>query len=82
MSGRRQEADPALLGRGVQHVHGERRGGGASDGEDQGVTGKDKRPHQVCVKIAKEFTRSVTLDKPLDGRKVVDAGTGEPVPSG
>ncbi|MEU9110408.1 hypothetical protein AB0D04_01105 [Streptomyces sp. NPDC048483] len=44
------------------------------------VVGKDKKPHQVCVKIAKEFTRSVTLDKPLDGRKVIDASTGKSVP--
>ncbi|MFI9049670.1 hypothetical protein [Streptomyces sp. NPDC053427] len=44
------------------------------------VVGKDKKPHQVCVKIAKEFTRSVTLKEPLDGRKVVDVSTGESVP--
>ncbi|MFH8572247.1 hypothetical protein [Streptomyces sp. NPDC017993] len=44
------------------------------------VTGKDKKPGQVCVKIAKEFTKTVTLDKPLDGRKVVDVSTGESVP--
>ncbi|MEV6568140.1 hypothetical protein [Streptomyces kronopolitis] len=44
------------------------------------VVGKDKEPGQVCVKIAKEFTKTVTLDKPLDGRKVVDVSTDESVP--
>ncbi|UQA95931.1 flagellar basal body-associated FliL family protein [Streptomyces halobius] len=44
------------------------------------VTGKEKHPGQVCVKIAKEFTKTVTLEKPLDGRKVIDASTGEAVP--
>ncbi|MFE1769083.1 hypothetical protein ACWDBF_30605 [Streptomyces angustmyceticus] len=44
------------------------------------VTGKDKKPGQVCVKIAKEFTKTVTLEKPLDGRKVVDVSTGDAVP--
>ncbi|MFG2098247.1 hypothetical protein [Streptomyces sp. NPDC048612] len=44
------------------------------------VTGKDKKPGQVCVKIAKEFTKTVTLEKPLDGRKVVDESSGDSVP--
>ncbi|MFF4696016.1 hypothetical protein [Streptomyces chattanoogensis] len=44
------------------------------------VVGRDKKPHQICVKIAKEFTRTVTLDKPLDGRKVIDVSTGKAVP--
>ncbi|QIK09166.1 hypothetical protein G7Z12_27155 [Streptomyces sp. ID38640] len=44
------------------------------------VVGKDKNPGQVCVKIAKEFTKTVTLEKPLDGRKVVDVSTGKSVP--
>ncbi|WP_432003985.1 hypothetical protein [Streptomyces sioyaensis] len=44
------------------------------------VVGKDKKPGQVCVKIAKEFTKTVTLHRPLDGRKVVDVSTGESVP--
>lgn len=44
------------------------------------VVGKDKKPDQVCVKIAKEFTKTVTLHKPLDGRKVVDVSTDESVP--
>ncbi|MFG2288988.1 hypothetical protein ACGFOU_23340 [Streptomyces sp. NPDC048595] len=44
------------------------------------VVGKDKKPGQVCVKIAKEFTKTVTLREPLDGRKVIDVSTGEAVP--
>ncbi|MGW8553232.1 hypothetical protein [Streptomyces tubercidicus] len=44
------------------------------------IVGKDKKPGQVCVKIAKEFTKTVTLEKPLDGRKVVDESSGDSVP--
>lgn len=44
------------------------------------VVGKDKKPGQICVKIAKEFTKTVTLQHPLDGRKVIDVSTGEAVP--
>ncbi|MER6845700.1 hypothetical protein [Streptomyces platensis] len=44
------------------------------------VVGKDKKPGQVCVKIAKEFTKTVTLEKPLDGRKVIDESSGDSVP--
>jgi hypothetical protein len=43
------------------------------------VTGEEKEPGQVCIKIAKSFTEKVELSSPLDGRKVVDAGTGERV---
>lgn len=43
------------------------------------VTGEEKEPGQVCIKIAKRFTEKVELSAPLDGRKVVDAGTGEKV---
>ncbi|MFJ4836883.1 hypothetical protein [Streptomyces sp. NPDC088746] len=39
-------------------------------------------PGKACIMIAKELTRTVTLDAPLDGRKVVDAGSGEAVPRG
>ncbi|MDX3055357.1 hypothetical protein PV394_09425 [Streptomyces sp. NE06-03E] len=46
------------------------------------VTESKPDPGKACIMIAKELTRTVTLDEPLDGRKVVDAGTGEPVPSG
>ncbi|MGW1839316.1 hypothetical protein [Streptomyces sp. NPDC002067] len=45
------------------------------------ITGKEKEPGRLCVKSAKEFTRSVTLKAPLDDRKVLDASTGEPVPA-
>ncbi|KUL37812.1 hypothetical protein ADL22_20735 [Streptomyces sp. NRRL F-4489] len=44
------------------------------------VTGKEKHPGQICVKIAKDFTKTVALAKPLDGRKVVDASSGAAVP--
>ncbi|WP_347404536.1 hypothetical protein [Streptomyces sp. MST-110588] len=44
------------------------------------VVAKDKKPHQVCVKIAKQFTRTVTLEKPLAGREVVDASDGQTLP--
>ncbi|MFJ8750670.1 hypothetical protein ACIREO_15230 [Streptomyces sp. NPDC102441] len=39
-------------------------------------------PGKACIMIAKELTRTVTLDAPLDGRKVVDAGSGETVERG
>nr|WP_202121965.1 hypothetical protein [Streptomyces sp. BA2] len=35
---------------------------------------------EVCVMMAKEFTKTVTLDQPLGERKVVDAAGGETVP--
>ncbi|MEV4684332.1 hypothetical protein [Streptomyces kurssanovii] len=37
-------------------------------------------PERVCIMLAKELKASVTLDEPLDGRKVVDANTGKPLP--
>ncbi|MFF8843750.1 hypothetical protein ACF08N_13685 [Streptomyces sp. NPDC015127] len=37
-------------------------------------------PDRVCIAMAKELTESVTLDAPLDGRKVVDASTGKALP--
>ncbi|MBT2504698.1 hypothetical protein J7I98_02060 [Streptomyces sp. ISL-98] len=37
-------------------------------------------PERVCILIAKELSDKVTLDKPLDGRKVVDQRSGETVP--
>ncbi|MEU7179611.1 MULTISPECIES: hypothetical protein [Streptomyces] len=46
------------------------------------VVGTEREPGQVCVKIAKEFTATVTLAKPLDGRKVVDVSSGGTVPKG
>lgn len=44
------------------------------------VTGWEKKPGQVCILIAEEFTEKVKLDKPLGDRKVVDAATGDTVP--
>lgn len=35
----------------------------------------------MCIAIAKSFTEKVTLDRPLGDRKVVDAVTGEAVPT-
>ncbi|WBB59831.1 hypothetical protein O7599_30470 [Streptomyces sp. WMMC500] len=43
------------------------------------LTGEEQKPGQVCIKIAKRFTETVELSAPLDGRKVVDARTGERV---
>ncbi|MER7905583.1 hypothetical protein ABTX84_20140 [Streptomyces sp. NPDC095614] len=44
------------------------------------VTESKPEPGKACVMIAKALTRTVTLDAPLDGRKVVDAASGEAVP--
>ncbi|MFD3520270.1 hypothetical protein [Streptomyces sp. NPDC058653] len=38
-------------------------------------------PGGVCVSMAKSFTEKVTLDRPLGDRKVLDAVTGEALPS-
>ncbi|MEU5307004.1 hypothetical protein ACH4YO_12405 [Streptomyces noursei] len=43
------------------------------------VTARDEHPGQICVKIAKDFSKTVTLEKPLDGRKVVDGSSGRAV---
>nr|WP_240929828.1 hypothetical protein [Streptomyces coryli] len=37
------------------------------------VTGVEKKPGQICVKVAKLFEEKVTLDESLGDRKVVDA---------
>ncbi|MET7620331.1 hypothetical protein [Streptomyces sp. NPDC005408] len=37
-------------------------------------------PDRVCIALAKELTKTVTLDKPLGERKVVDAATGDAIP--
>ncbi|MGV4924248.1 hypothetical protein K2224_26410 [Streptomyces sp. BHT-5-2] len=44
------------------------------------LTGREQHPGQICVKIAKDFSKTVTLEKPLDGRKVVDGTSGKAVP--
>ncbi|MBZ4318805.1 hypothetical protein [Streptomyces huiliensis] len=46
------------------------------------VTGVEREPGRPCVLTARRFDRKVALDRPLDGRKVVDVVTGEPVPRG
>ncbi|MEV6315147.1 hypothetical protein [Streptomyces sp. NPDC051776] len=46
------------------------------------VTGKEKKPGQVCVKMAKEYEEKVTLDKPLGDRELMDASTGKAVAKG
>ncbi|MEU3350408.1 hypothetical protein [Streptomyces sp. NPDC037389] len=43
------------------------------------VTGTEKEPGRYCVMMLKHFDTTVTLDRPLDDRKVVDLGTGETV---
>ncbi|MFE9725063.1 hypothetical protein ACFYQ5_16070 [Streptomyces sp. NPDC005794] len=52
------------------------------DGSTVRVTVDESKPDpgKACIMIAKELTRTLTLDAPLDGRKVVDAGSGETVP--
>ncbi|WP_171170621.1 hypothetical protein [Streptomyces sp. I05A-00742] len=44
------------------------------------VTGTEREPGRPCVLMARQFDRKVALDRPLDGRKVVDVVTGETVP--
>ncbi|MEW1693857.1 hypothetical protein ACIQOF_04700 [Streptomyces sp. NPDC091265] len=43
------------------------------------VTESKPDPKKVCIMIAKELTRTVTLDQPLGDRKVVDAASGDAV---
>ncbi|MBT2487132.1 hypothetical protein J7E96_00975 [Streptomyces sp. ISL-96] len=44
------------------------------------ITETNPDPGRACILIAKELKETVTLDKPLDGRKVVDSRSGEAVP--
>ncbi|MEU0137428.1 hypothetical protein ABZ172_25875 [Streptomyces sp. NPDC006296] len=44
------------------------------------VTASEQEPGKACIMMAKELTRTVTLDAPLDGRKVLDAASGGTVP--
>lgn len=46
------------------------------------VTEKSLKEKMVCVLIAKELTRTVTLEKPLGDRTVIDAASGGAVPRG
>lgn len=42
-----------------------------------------EQPHEgACIMIAKELTRTVTLEKPLGDRTVIDAASGATVPRG
>ncbi|MEK8170403.1 hypothetical protein NKH77_14555 [Streptomyces sp. M19] len=40
-----------------------------------------KEPGKKCVLMAERMDKKVTLDEPLDGRKVVDASNGEALPA-
>ncbi|MER0246025.1 hypothetical protein AAHZ94_29445 [Streptomyces sp. HSW2009] len=44
------------------------------------VTSKRTHPERPCVSMAKNYERKITLDEPLEDRKVVDATTGKTVP--
>ncbi|MEW2212016.1 hypothetical protein AB0895_06135 [Streptomyces globisporus] len=46
------------------------------------VTEKPQEGKKACIMIAKELTRTVTLEKPLGDRTVVDAASGGAVPRG
>ncbi|WP_406380977.1 hypothetical protein [Streptomyces sp. NBC_01618] len=52
------------------------------DGKSVRVTVTESKPagEKVCIMIAKELTRTVTLDAPLGDRTVVDAASGSTVP--
>ncbi|MFJ9677311.1 hypothetical protein ACIRP2_04540 [Streptomyces sp. NPDC101194] len=54
----------------------------SEDGKSVRVTVAEAKPagKKVCVMIAKELTRTVTLDAPLGDRTVVDAASGGDVP--
>ncbi|MFV8128034.1 hypothetical protein [Streptomyces syringium] len=43
------------------------------------ITGTEKEPGKVCVMMAKSFEKTVTLEEPLEDRKVLDAKSGERV---
>ncbi|MGR8011012.1 hypothetical protein [Streptomyces hypolithicus] len=45
------------------------------------ITEPKPDPDRLCVAMAKDLTETVTLDKPLGNRKVVDARSGETVRS-
>ncbi|MET8293236.1 hypothetical protein ABZW02_04105 [Streptomyces sp. NPDC005180] len=44
------------------------------------ITDTPVKPGQECVMLAKEMSVTAQLAKPLDGRAVVDATTGKPLP--
>ncbi|MEU9094914.1 hypothetical protein [Streptomyces sp. NPDC048428] len=56
----------------------------SEDGSTVRVSVTESKPEKgkVCIMIAKELTRTVTLDQPLGERNVVDAASGTVVPRG
>ncbi|MFJ6717311.1 hypothetical protein [Streptomyces sp. NPDC091259] len=44
------------------------------------ITDTPNKPGQACIMLAKEMSATVTLQKPLGDRKVVDATSGKPLP--
>ncbi|MFG3138328.1 hypothetical protein ACGFZA_19205 [Streptomyces sp. NPDC048211] len=56
----------------------------SEDGSAVRVSLTESKPEKgkVCIMIAKELTRTVTLDRPLGERHVVDAASGTSVPRG
>ncbi|OSC61088.1 hypothetical protein B5180_36440, partial [Streptomyces sp. BF-3] len=46
------------------------------------VTEKPQEGKKACIMIAKELTGTVTLEKPLGDRTVIDAASGGAVPRG
>lgn len=44
------------------------------------ITDTPIQPGQACIMLAQEMSVTVTLDKPLGDRKVIDATTGKPLP--
>ncbi|MEU6082858.1 hypothetical protein [Streptomyces sp. NPDC047108] len=67
---------------GVCHTYSAKADTSLSDKVVVRVTGKEKKPGQVCVKMAKEYEEKVTLDKPLGDRELMDASTGKAVTKG
>ncbi|WP_326735771.1 hypothetical protein [Streptomyces sp. NBC_01022] len=56
----------------------------SEDGSAVRVSVTETKPEagKVCIMVAKELTRTVTLDQPLGERNVVDAASGTVVPRG
>ncbi|MEU9148205.1 hypothetical protein [Streptomyces sp. NPDC048349] len=44
------------------------------------ITDTPNQPGQACIMLAQEMSVTVTLEKPLGERKVVDAASGKPLP--
>ncbi|THA26801.1 hypothetical protein E4198_20945 [Streptomyces sp. RKND-216] len=52
----------------------------ADGGVEVKVEPKNPEPKENCIMIAEKQKVTVQLDKPLDGRKVLDARSGDPLP--